>query len=182
MTSNIIKSLEYGVKLIGTPYDYWRGGENQKEAPMFAENGPPPNKLDIVSANCAGLCNLVLRSIGKKLPYSENTKTIGGTESYFDFYKNKSYEFNINNTYPMGTLLMRDYRDLNDQGHVAILLEGKGRDSLVLQSHVEGEYFESTNPGVNAMYTLEESNKFFKNADGTGCYYERVVLPEDWLE
>ena len=182
MNTNTIKALEYGVKLIGTPYDYWKGGENQIDAPMFAEDGPVPNNLDIVSANCAGLCNLMLRSVGKKLPYSKKTQTMGGTESYFEFYKDKSYEFSINNTYPMGTLLMRDYRDLNDQGHVAVLLEEKGKDSLVLQSHVEGEYFESTNPGVNAMYTLEETNRFFKNADGTGCYFERVVLPEVWLE
>lgn len=182
MTSNTIKALEYGVKLIGTPYDYWKGGENQKGAPMFAENGPLPHRLNVVSLNCAGLCNLMLRSLEKTLPFSKKTKTLGGTESYFEFYKNKSYKFCMDNIYPRGTLLMRDYKDLNDQGHVAVLLEDIGKESLVLQSHVEGEYFKSIKPGVNAMYTLEESNKFFKNADGTGCYYEKVVLPEDWLE
>ena len=124
----------------------------------------------------------MLRSVGKKLPYSKKTQTMGGTESYFEFYKDKSYEFSINNTYPMGTLLMRNYRDINDQGHVAVLLETKGKDSLVLQSHVEGEYLKSTSPGVNAMYTLEDSHKSFTDENGNGSYYERVVLPENWLE
>ena len=182
MTSNTIKALEFGIKLIGTPYDYWRGGENQKDAPMFAQDGEVPHQLDITSVNCAGLCNLMLRSIGKELPYSNETQTIGGTEAYFEYYKDKSYEFSIDNNYPMGTLLMRNYRDINDQGHVAVIIENKGKDSLVLQSHVEGEYLRSTSPGVNAMYSLEESHKSFKDENGKGCYYERVVLPEDWLE
>jgi hypothetical protein len=122
----------------------------------------------------------MLRSIGKELPASVNTT--GATKAYFEYYKNKSYEFCINNTYPMGTLLMRDYRDINDQGHVAVVLETRGKKSLVLQSHVEGEYWESTSLGVNAISTLEESNKSFQDAQGNGCYYERIVLPEDWLE
>ena len=182
MASNTIKALEFGIKLIGTPYDYWRGGENQKDAPMFAQNGEVPDQLEITSINCAGLCNLMLRSIGKALPYSNKTQTMGGTEAYFEYYENKSYEFSIENNYPMGTLLMRNYRDINDQGHVAVLIETKGKDSLVLQSHVEGEYLRSTSPGVNAMYSLEESHNSFTDENGKGCYYERIVLPEDWLE
>lgn len=30
MSSNTLKALEYGVGLIGIPYGYWEGGENQK--------------------------------------------------------------------------------------------------------------------------------------------------------
>ena len=178
--NNTLKALEYGIKLIGTPYDYWNGGEIQKDAPMFAQNGEVPPQLDIVSLNCAGLCNLMLRSVGKELPYS--TFTMGGTFAYLKYYREKAYKFNINNVYPMGTLLIRDYRDINDQGHLAVVLEEKGKDSLVLQSHVEGEFLKSTQPGVNAMQTLEESNLTFTDEDNNGCYYEFVVLPEDWLE
>ena len=179
MSSNTKIAIDFGIKLIGVPYDYWRGGDIQKEAPMYAVNGKVPDIKDITSANCAGLCNLVLRSIGKELPYS--SLTTGGTEAYFDYYNEKSFEFCINNTYPIGTLLMRNYRDIDVQGHVAILLESKGKDSLVLQSHVEGEYHKSTQPGVNANYTLEQSHSSFTNAEGTPCCYERIVLPKDWL-
>ena len=42
----------------------------------------------------------MLRSIGKELPYSNKTQTTGGTEAYFEYYKDKSYEFSIDNNYP----------------------------------------------------------------------------------
>ena len=41
---------------------------------MFAQNGPVPDRKDITSTNCAGLCNLILRSLGKELPYSKGKK------------------------------------------------------------------------------------------------------------
>ena len=179
MSLNVTKAIEFGIQLIGTPYDYWKGGINQAGAPMFAENGKLPDIKDIKSANCAGLCNLILRSIGKELPY--DCDTIGGTESYFNYYSDKSHEFKIEDTYPIGTLLIRNYRNIDDQGHVAIILENKGKSSLVLQSHVEGEYHVSTKPGVNSNYTLEQSHNSFTNSEGIGCCYEKIVLPQDWL-
>lgn len=178
--NNTLKAVEYGIKLIGTPYDYWSGEEIQTGAPMFAENGAVPSQLDIISLNCAGLCNVMLRKIGKTLPYWVDT--MGGTYAYARYYKDKAYKFNINNTYPFGTLLIRGYKDINDQGHLAVIIEEKGKDSLILQSHIEGDFLKSTIPGVNAMYTLEESNNSFKDEEGNGCYYQMVVLPEDWLE
>ena len=32
------------------------------------------------------------------------------------------------------------------------------------------------------MYTLEESHNSIIDEDGRGCYYEKVVLPQDWLK
>ena len=171
--SNTEKAIEFGLSLIGTPYGYWKGGVNQVTAPMFADNNPLPPKNQITCLNCAGLVNLMLKSIGKKIPYN-GEGSMGGTESYGEYYLYKSTTFNINKNYPIGTLLIRDYKDLNDQGHVAVIIEDKGKNSLILQSHVDGEYFKDTYPGVNTMYTLEES-------EGDG-YYEFAVLPEDWLE
>lgn len=182
MSTNTIKAIEYGIKLIGTPYGYWEGGDNQKTSPMFAQNGKLPDKDDIISLNCAGLCNVMLRSIGKDLPFSTKYNSIGGTESYFEYYQDKSIDFCIDETYPVGTLLMRNYRNLDDQGHVAVIIEKKGKISRILHSHVTGEYHKSTFPGVNAMYTLEESHNSRIDEDGKGCYYEKVVLPQDWLE
>ena len=171
-SNKIEDGINFGLSLLGIPYDYWSGGINQVDAPMFAKNGPVPNRSDIVSANCAGLVNLVLRYIGKELPYNKDTG-IGGTNAYRTYYKDVSLDFNIDECYPRGSLLIRDYRDINDQGHVAILLEDRGKDSLILQSHVEGIYFESKSPGVNNKYSLLESHN--------KCAYEYVVLPKDWL-
>jgi hypothetical protein len=168
----IIKALDYGQSLIGIPYDYWKGGVNQTNAPMFAMDGPLPKKSEIVSANCAGLINLILRYMGKELPFGENGE-IGGTSEYAYYYRNVAVPFDINSPYPKGTLVIRDYKNMDDQGHVAVLLDDGGKDSIILQSHVEGTFFESTTPGVNSKYTLGESHN--------GYYYELAVLPENWL-
>ena len=182
MSSNTLKALEYGVGLIGTPYGYWEGGENQIMSPMFAQNGCILNKKEIVSLNCAGLCNVILRSIGKELPISLTYNSMGGTEAYFEYYADKSKDFSICEIYPKGTLLIRKFRDVDDQGHVAILLEDKGKMSKVLQSYIDGEFHKSVLPGVNAIYTLEKSHKSFTDKNGNGCCYEKIVLPEDWLD
>ena len=87
----------------------------------------------------------------------------------FDYYNNVSQDFNIEHEYPIGTLLMRNFRNFQDQGHLAIIIENKGKDSKILQSHYELSGFN----GVNIRYTLEESH--------IGYYYEKIVLPENWL-
>ena len=76
--------------------------------------------------------------------------------AYFDYYKNVSAEFDVTNPYPNGTLIGRNYRDANDQGHVGIVVEGK-----VLQSFYPD--------GVNETFTLIQSH--------AGGYYEYAVLP-----
>ena len=90
MTNNIINALEYGISLIGTPYGYWTGGENQKTSPMFAQNGPLPNKKDIISLNCAGLCNVMLKSIGKELPISIKYNNIGWSKNKNNYIQKKN--------------------------------------------------------------------------------------------
>jgi hypothetical protein len=81
--------------------------------------------------------------------------------------------FALSNTYPRGTLLLRKYRDVKDQGHVAVVLDGAlGEESPVLQSFAKGGYPE-TQPGVNADFTVKESHD--------GGYYEHAVLPSQWL-
>ena len=172
-------AINFGLSLVGTPYDYWKGGDIQILAPMFAINGPCPNKKDIVSANCVGLVNLMLRYVGKEIPY--DIDTCGGIYAYSQYYKFLKQPFDIQKSYPKGTLLIRNYRNIYDQGHLAVILEDKGRHSKILQSHVEGEWFKSTSPGVNTNHTLDESHKSFYDTNNNPCYYEFAVLPENWL-
>ena len=171
LMNTIKEALDFGVSLIGIPYDYWKGGDNQTTAPMFAINGPVPDRKKITSVNCAGLVNLIIRYVGKELPSKNNG--IGGTSQYAYYYRDAAVPFDITYNYPKGTLLIRDYRDINDQGHLAIILDDNGGKALILQSHVEGTFFESNTPGVNNKYTLEESHD--------GNYYELAVFPKDWL-
>lgn len=154
------KAIDYGKSLIGIPYGKWNGGNLSPGEPMWAENKPPPPSISSVS--CAGLCNLILRYLGISLPYSQDGG-LGGTLAYYQYYhsKNMVTPFDPEEEYPVGTLIGRKYRNIEDQGHVAIILQ----DNMVLQSFLGG--------GVNANYTLEESH--------AGWYYEYTVAPEHWL-
>lgn len=159
-------ALSFGKSLIGTPYGWWGGGEIEHGHPMWAEDKPIPDRSDIISCSCVGLVNLILRYCNKQIPYNKTSK--GGTDAYADYYKNVYEMVNIEKRYPIGTLLIRGYRDIDDQGHVAIIVEDKGTQSKLLQSFT----FQEDN-GVNMKYTFEESHD--------GYYYEYAVLPENWI-
>ena len=155
-----IRSLADKLIAMRIPYAYWTGGATQLREPMWAENAPFPDT--ILAANCAGLLNLILRYLGKSLPESSpNDEYRGGTAAYYNYYSSVRRDFDVNTEYPDGTLVGRNYRNTIDQGHVAIILDGK--------------VFQSTpGYGVNALFTLEESHVAFEG-------YEYCVYPEDWL-
>ena len=176
MNEKVEKGIQFGISLIGTPYDWWRCGENQRDAPMFAKNGPCPPNNEIKTCNCVGLTNLMLRSVGNTLPYSDID--IGWTESYAIYYKKKNVikDFNVDITYPRGSLLIRDYKDIYNPGHLAVILESIGKKSKILHSITSQQMNDNVKyylPGVNNNDTIEQSHKFFQ--------YEYVVLPNKWL-
>jgi len=158
----VTRAIAYGELVIGAPYVWWNGGPLPKQAPMWTANGPPPGP-DVVrkeGTNCAGLTNLMLRSIGKRVPHVKGAGH-GGTEAYGKYYETVAKDFDVHHKYPAGTLIGRHYRGVKDQGHVAVVLAG----GHVLQAIPD--------EGVNKTYTVKQSN-------GKG-YYEYAVLPEDWL-
>jgi hypothetical protein len=157
--TNVSRALAYGKSLIGTPYGWWYSGGIPAGEPMWAASGAPPSYIG--AANCAGLTNLMLRSVGKDVP------GYGGTGSYGDYYWDVSEYFDPNRDYPPGTLIGRYFRDSYDQGHVAVVIEG----GYVLQSYPD--YYGGSYPGVNDWWTVAESHD--------GYYYEYAVLPQNWL-
>lgn len=160
-STNVSRALAYGTSLVGTPYGWWYGGGIPEGEPMWAAAGPPPSADDVYAANCTGLTNLMLRYVGKEIP------GYGGTGSYYDYYYDVSEWFDANRDYPPGTLLLRPYSDVYDQGHAAVVTYG----GYLLQSFAD--CFGCTTPGVNDWYTVAESHR--------GYYYELAVLPENWL-
>ncbi len=158
----VAKAIAYGESVIGAPYVWWKGGPLPKQAPMWTADGPPPEAAVVrkEGTNCAGLTNLMLRAIGKKVPSVEGFGQ-GGTGTYAKYYEAVAQKFDIDQKYPSGTLVGRRYRGVNNQGHVAVVLA----NGHVLQSIPD--------EGVNKTYTLKQSH-------GKG-YYEYAVLPEDWL-
>jgi len=176
LSVNIRSILDYANKLQGIPYGWWGGNEIETESPMWAVDEPPPSESEITSCNCAGLVNLLLRRIGKPLPTNPFAKEHGkgGTAAYLSYYRDHlavCEKFDIETKYPIGSLLIRGFRDIHDQVHLAVLLDGKGVESRVLQSFALG--YPSTGPGINCNFTLEQSH--------AGYFYEYVVLPENWL-
>ena len=154
----IKKAIVKGKSYVGIPYGKWRGGPLSEKAPMWSSNKPVT--CEVKSASCAGLTNLMLRSINVPLPYSKRGGT-GGTLAYYDYYKDVAEDFDINKKYPEGTLIGRKYYNIEDQGHVAVVL----KNGKLLQSY--------PNAGVTDNITIAQSHM--------GHYYEYAVLPQNWL-
>lgn len=135
---------------------------------MWTAAGAAPSASSVraQSTNCAGLTNLMLRSIGKAVP-SDPWAGRCGTGAYGRYYAKVAQRFNVNANYPAGTLIGRYFRNTFDQGHVAVVLEN-GR---VLQSFANCRGCAA--PGVNTTYTVAQSHD--------GRFYEYAVLPQDWL-
>ena len=161
--SPVSAALAYGEALVGTPYGWWYGGPLPGADPMFTDSGPAPDPWDVGSVNCSGLMNLLLRSVG--------ADPIGGTAAYYANYYSVSEWFDPNTYYPPGTLLIRDYYDVYDQGHVAVV-DGSG---AVLQSYPN--CYGCSYPGVDNSLSVWSTNAW----GGYYNYFDLAVRPENWL-
>ena len=104
----------------GIPYIPWTPGETlYKDAtPFWWFEGPPPSLETLVQegCNCAGLMNLVFRFHRKEV--------LGTTVEYFEGLHTKvSLPQSLVDLEP-GTLLLRPFTNVEDQGHVAIVIKG----------------------------------------------------------
>lgn len=173
--NDLDNALKYVSNFYGVPYGWWTDGPVPDKSPAWAVNAPAPSIEEVRRGTifCAGLSNLMLRRVGKKIPYtSADTRWDGGTLAYGEYYKKVAEKFNPNKKYPRGTLIGRYYRNpsstqdsRNGQGHVAIIL-GNGK---VFQSYDAG----GGKPGVNQLATVAQSHN--------GWFYEYAVLPKNWL-
>lgn len=165
------EAIDYGLSIVGAPYVWWMDGPVPDRSPAWAENAPPPPPEEVVNEGCfcAGVANLLLRVVGRELPTLGNELYDGGCLAYGDYYYNVAEPFDINQDYPLGTLIGRYFtweRSANgDQGHVAVVLE----DGYLLQSYDAGGGY----PGVNTDAHIVDSH--------AGYFYEYAVRPENWL-
>eukprot|EP01012_Entosiphon_sulcatum_P008882 TRINITY_DN1488_c0_g1_i1.p1 TRINITY_DN1488_c0_g1~~TRINITY_DN1488_c0_g1_i1.p1 ORF type:complete len:205 (-),score=3.92 TRINITY_DN1488_c0_g1_i1:51-629(-) len=157
-------AIAYGLQLIGAPYGWWTGGPIPTGPPAWAQSGVPPTPAYVKARStfCAGVTNLMLRSVGKKIPGA------GGTGAYGSVYASVAEKYNSTKVYPRGTLLGRYYKSVSDQGHVAVLLQSS-LQGLILQS-TASKYL-GTTPGV--------TNKTKVSSRAT--YFQYAVLPQKWL-
>lgn len=164
MESKVHYILAKADEYIGIAYSAWNPDVScyGDHGPFWSYNGPAPS-LDRVKQellNCVGLINVLRRELGLAVPgAAEHKYYAGGTYewySYFDFQK-KLEPYDSKKEYPRGTLLLRRFRNQEDDGHLAII---RNKKQVIHSIKVYG---------VRHDIIWQD-------------YYEYVCLPEDWLQ
>ena len=123
--------IPYALALQGIPYGYWNHQAIPRDdtTPFYATNGPPPprDKLAIAGVSCTGYLNLLRRNLGLTVPGVDDPQETypGGTVAWHKFLAPFLTPHDPRTTYEDGTLLFRPYVDNVDQGHIALVYNGK---------------------------------------------------------
>jgi hypothetical protein len=181
--------IEYASELHGTPYGFQMPGQILigDEGPLWSWKGPPPSIDTIRASSCSssGLINLIRRFQGLSVPgVIEGDEGAGGTWIWFRYLRRRGrlQEFDAFNKYPLGTLLIRDYTNEADPGHMAMITSiGRNSvlDEMIIHSYPgEPRPTDGSNrvgPGVT-LSSVHVSHLWFSNG-----YYTHTVKPEYWL-
>lgn len=156
--------ISYGKLYLGVPYRWWNPDIScyGDSGPFWAFEGgaPTQSRVKTEHLNCAGFLNVICRHMGIKIPgVDEKSYYAGGTYEWYVYLdRNKKLKPYVEGAeYPVGSLLLRNYRNIEDQGHIA-LVYGSGKH---IHSWPEG--------GVCITPIMKN-------------YYEHVVLPTDWVQ
>jgi hypothetical protein len=214
-TISIREIVNYAIGLIGIPYKWHRDGDPiMADNQFWASNEHAPDPLEIHRSDnktivCTGLINLMRRFAGLKIPGLEGEvgtlglRFPGTTGIWFEYLKarNRLEEFEPQKRYPQGTLLLRNFANVeDDQGHVAVLFTDSTNccmNEYIIHSFANLGYEESIGcspreiGGVGLTQLLhshywyitsEERMEMMKRGEYIeGGYYTHVCLPENWL-
>jgi len=173
------KALQYVTKLCGKPYKGWSVGESMcnVDNPFWTKSNPPPDPDTILTLSCVAIPNLMRRCVGQNVP-GHAFKYQGGTHAWFHALNSRGLleTFDISVVYPVGSLLLRNYTDPEDQGHLA-----------VIQSHnlnqTTGAYISSR--VLHATFirnvSIDENIEISHTWDNYEAYYTHISRPENWL-
>ena len=152
------------------------------------------SKYDVV---CTGLIHLMRRKSG--LPYllvknnklylneasaTKNSDIFAGVGDWFSYLKkNKRLQkFDMNKSYPKGTLLLRNYNKI-DKGHLAVIYK-ENKKGVLFSSLVHSVGWVNNDSGqkVNVIDACVGKNYFaqYNGTTNTG-HYTHICLPENWL-
>lgn len=145
--------VQYALSLVGMPYGYWSGGPIPRDdsTPFYASNSTTPSHklFETQGICCTGLINLICRRFNTPVPGTDDPEMMypGGIGAWHTHLKPHLTPFDPTITYPDGTLLFRPYADSKDQGHIALILNGKTVHSFayVFEPHTQG----IMDPGVS---------------------------------
>jgi hypothetical protein len=156
-SSRLNRALRWIWPLIGEmPYGWWTSGAVPAGQPAYGENKKLPGRdtLRKRTVFCAGVPNLLLRSVGKRVPTAGNPNYDGGTYAYGVYYRRYSISYSFSRIQP-GDLLLDFFQGSGHQGHVAVVLDGK----IILQSYDGNQYMEGgyNGPGMNKRFSASAS-------------------------
>lgn len=177
LTSKLDHMNRYLIQLVGKPYKFWEGEDIRQDGEPFWVGHGTVDASQVTSVSCTGLLNLVYRYLEKIIPDIDNNTCFfpGGTRSWVTalFTKYGYPIYQPTSLYPMGTLLIRSYREYKDQGHVAIIfnenqdtVHSRPMDMVIRRGVVA--------PGV--VVEPPSSMDRFTNS----CFYEYFYTFDQW--
>lgn len=182
-------ALKFAVKLLKAPrgknWKLYKCSTNTN--PFWASDDPLPS-ISVLKKEglvCAGLINLMRRKAGLSVLIlgKDQKKVLGGTGEWFDYLKKlKRLEiFDINKSYPAGTMLIRNYNTI-DSGHLAVIYK-ENKKGVLFSSLLHSVGW---NDGSNNLFVkIDDSvgKSYFAQYNGTTNtgHYTHICLPENWL-
>ncbi len=154
MDSRISFILEKAKSFLGIAYSPWIPSKSclGDSGPFWSFNGPPVplEKIQSELLNCVGLINVLRRELHLEIPGVTNESFYAGGTYEWCLYlqtKEKLLPIDPKITYPIGTLLLRDYHSIEDEGHLAIVIGPNQvihsiREKGVIQDSLWEDYFE----------------------------------------
>ena len=173
---NIEEIFQFAESLIGIKYTLWEGGSlSENIHPFYVNKIPNIEYIKNNGLNCAGFINLLRLKSGKHVPGSGECK--GGTLSWFNYFEDKKCLeiFNCRKSYPVGALLLRKYRSVMDQGHLAVLYE-LDKDNIWFNHKIIHSYYDEEDGGKVGLSMLGSSHYYIPEG-----YYEYIILPKNWI-
>ncbi len=154
MDSRIQLILQKAKTFLGIAYSPWIPSKSCLGdcGPFWAFNGPPVSlkKIQCELLNCVGLINVLRRELSLEIPgVTTESFYAGGTYEWCLYLQNqeKLLPFDPTISYPLGTLLLRNFHSIEDEGHLAILSGPNQvihsiREKGVIQASLWKDYFE----------------------------------------
>lgn len=159
-------------ELVGkTHYTWWLTGSTlDRLEPFYCKPPPDYATVRLLGCNCAGLINLICHVKGIPIAgLKEGLYYAGGTAVWFTYLMKagRLQPFDPEASYNKGTLLLRNYSSVEDQGHVAILYTS---GPVLAQQLLHC----TPDAGITIDSCVKTSN------DWTTCSYYTHVCP-DWI-
>jgi cell wall-associated NlpC family hydrolase len=182
--------LEYAETMIGVPYRWWNSGDSIESDDKFWASNDGYISREYINENdkcivCTGLINLMRRYRGLEIPGCDGfmgktgLRFPGTTYTWFRYLNKKGFleSYSEYEEYPRGTLLIRNYKNVRDQGHVAVLIGNK----QIIHACSDYNYDDSVREGIVDVGStrIDELEDVQSWLDGN--YFTHICRPENWL-